>query len=276
MYYSINLDNHYVEKIGDIYSLDTVLSPDESKIAFSYFEGIGGIKGIKILTLDTKKTIKLVEGDVSNPSWHPSNEKIAFDKITNDERYLPYKKTFDIYSINIDGTNEKRLTDLEENEYGPAWSPDGTRIAYYTTNFEGIELWIMDSDGYNKKKVTSVRPNTKESLEPKPIYLYYMDITSAIINWDNDGEKITYSVSVGDTAGLGVDSGIYLVNSDGSNKQLILDSKSSYPYIWNGHLSFAPDGSKLAFTKTISNSNPNESGVWRYSQDIWVGELCII
>jgi sugar lactone lactonase YvrE len=42
-----------------------------------------------------------------------------------------------VYSIAPDGSGEKQLTDSEENSCCPAWSPDGTGIAFYSDRTGG-------------------------------------------------------------------------------------------------------------------------------------------
>ena len=42
-----------------------------------------------------------------------------------------------IYIMSVDGGTPIRLTDSEESEQFPAWSPDGTRIAFFRVNQEG-------------------------------------------------------------------------------------------------------------------------------------------
>ncbi len=50
---------------------------------------------------------------------------------------------FDLWVINADGTNLRKLAQLDWDEFQPAWSPDGSKIA--TIGFAG--LWIMNADG---------------------------------------------------------------------------------------------------------------------------------
>jgi Tol biopolymer transport system component len=68
--------------------------------------------------------------------------------------------------MNADGSGEVRLTEtplsviLEQhlqgktaqawNNAAPAWSPDGTQIAFITDRNGSYEIWVMNADGSNQ------------------------------------------------------------------------------------------------------------------------------
>jgi len=69
--------------------------------------------------------------------------------------------------MNADGTGRVRLTEtsvrarLEQmvngempqswNNAAPAWSPDGSQIAFLTDRTGQWEIWVMDADGLNQR-----------------------------------------------------------------------------------------------------------------------------
>ena len=53
----------------------------------------------------------------------------------------------DLFVARIDGTQYRRLTDDTFRDRGPAWSPDGTRIAFYSDRSGGYEVWAIRPDG---------------------------------------------------------------------------------------------------------------------------------
>src|SRR4051794_37291146 len=62
--------------------------------------------------------------------------------------------TSSIWSVNADGTDERRLTTASGFSSSPAWSPDGKRIAF-TTNRDGdFEVYVMNADGTEQTRLT--------------------------------------------------------------------------------------------------------------------------
>ena len=53
----------------------------------------------------------------------------------------------DVYSIGADGTRAEQLTAGPGNDTAPSWSPEGTRMAFERDG----ALWVMDADGGNER-----------------------------------------------------------------------------------------------------------------------------
>jgi eukaryotic-like serine/threonine-protein kinase len=53
----------------------------------------------------------------------------------------------DLFVARIDGTQYRRLTDDEFRDRGPAWSPDGARIAFYSDRSGTYDVWSIRPDG---------------------------------------------------------------------------------------------------------------------------------
>ncbi len=69
------------------------------------------------------------------------------------EQDAPYDT--DLFSARLDGRDERRLTSGPAHDQYPAWSPDGTTIAF-TRQVDGRdELWLMNPDGSDPRPVTA-------------------------------------------------------------------------------------------------------------------------
>lgn len=97
---------------------------------------------------------------VTNPVFHPTKDVIAFvSNIDGDA---------DIFLVNTDGSNLKRLTDNQATDINPVWSPDGDRILFVTDRNGKFELFLMNPDGsaqtripMNMEKMASQSPARK-------------------------------------------------------------------------------------------------------------------
>jgi Tol biopolymer transport system component len=52
------------------------------------------------------------------------------------------------------GGEPRRLTSNRVNDWGPAYSPDGSRIAWCRGENDKYEIWLMDADGGGAQRVT--------------------------------------------------------------------------------------------------------------------------
>ena len=83
------------------------------------------------------------------PSWSPDGEYIAFSS-ENDGN-------FDIYVMDADGGNPRRLTNHPEDDWDSSWSPDGKRITFTSDRDRNFEIYVMDANGGNIQNLTNLR-----------------------------------------------------------------------------------------------------------------------
>jgi TolB protein len=62
---------------------------------------------------------------------------------------------YEIYVMNADGSDQRRLTNSPYEDRGPTWSPDGTRIAYSTVLLNSSEMYVMNADGSDRRRLPS-------------------------------------------------------------------------------------------------------------------------
>ncbi|QQS50677.1 MAG: S9 family peptidase [Bacteroidota bacterium] len=66
------------------------------------------------------------------------------------------KGNSEIYLMNIDGSGKKQITHSAKSESNICWRPDGKKIAFLYSDDIGTQLWEMDPDGTNRKKISQV------------------------------------------------------------------------------------------------------------------------
>jgi len=105
---------------------------------------------IYVLDLATGTSLQISDGGVGadrSPAWSPDGRRIAFAAERDGNT--------DIYTMNTDGTDERRLTTDPGLDDDPEWSPDGRRIAFTSEMDGNTDIWVMDADGSNKERLTS-------------------------------------------------------------------------------------------------------------------------
>ncbi len=104
----------------------------------------------------SKKRIEANHVGSRVPNWSPDGKYIVHQRTIIAGTGAP-----EIFVVDTSGYNPLRLTYAEqEADMYPRYSPDGTRIAWYAhrelpSGFWAVNVWIMDSDGSNHRKVTS-------------------------------------------------------------------------------------------------------------------------
>jgi Tol biopolymer transport system component len=137
----------------------------------------------------------------------------------------------DLYVMNSDGTGVRWLAEGAD----PAWSPDGSRIAFSN---RGIEVINADGSGLGTLISYDVSQSGDSSfVEPA---------------WSPDGQSIAFVVQHGWWAAWQ----IYVINSDGSNPRPLAHI-NDYVIMSKLAPAWSPDGSRIAFgTQDWCNTSP--------------------
>lgn len=127
--------------------------------------------------------------------------------------------------IAADGSALTRLTNHPARDFGPAWSPDGTRIAFASERDGNLEIYVMNADGSGATRLTN-HPATDWGP-----------------TWSPDGARIAFASE------RDGDGEIYVINADGSGvKRLTNDPARDFAPAWS------PDGARIAFTSSIDGN----------------------
>ena len=127
---------------------------------------------------------------------------------------------YDIYLMNPNGSAQINLTNHPANDTGPAWSPDGRRLAFVSTrNDNNEEIYLMDRDGTG-----IVRLTFDQGIDRWP-------------TWSPDGMQIAFQ------SDRGGNWDIYVMSADGSGQRPITDHPTSDRWP-----DWSPDGSRITFT----------------------------
>jgi serine/threonine protein kinase/Tol biopolymer transport system component len=81
----------------------------------------------------------------------PDGEWIAFGSKERQE---------DLFVIRRDGSGLRQLTDDVHRDRGPRWSPDGSRLAFYSSRLGPYTIWSIRPDGSRLEPVTRVEDGT--------------------------------------------------------------------------------------------------------------------
>jgi Tol biopolymer transport system component len=163
---------------------DLQWSPDGRYLAFATF---GQQSDVFVVDIYNGKRHNITN-DFANdryPSWSPDGQQLAFFSTRGDGLQ------FDIYLVNPDGSNLRRLT-FEESGY-PAWSPDGSQLVF-SSRLEG-NLYVMNIDDGEVRQLTHTPGDDRNAV------------------WSPDGSQIAYISFVHQNGIFG--DRIFVMNADG-------------------------------------------------------------
>jgi Tol biopolymer transport system component len=174
-------------------------SPDGALIAFDRWDAQDH-RQIWVMNADGTSKRRLTHSNQLNgsPVWSPDGQKILFERYYGGSR-------MEMYTMNADGTTKQKIarvrtrTDFQGYWCAcPAWSPDGTKVAYEAVVGKNPAIFVMNADGSERTQITH-RTRTREE---NP-------------DWSPDGTQIAfYSERYGNAE-------IVVMNPDGTKQRRI-------------------------------------------------------
>ncbi len=93
-------------------------------------------------------------GRVTALQVSPDGKKVLFG--ISYESVEQNKSNNDLYVMNIDGSDQKRITRTAESESNAVWIDQGRRIAFTAKGGDHNQLWVMNADGSDRKVVSNL------------------------------------------------------------------------------------------------------------------------
>jgi Tol biopolymer transport system component len=184
------------------YDAEAVYSPDGSMIAFTSTRD--GDLEIYIMMSDGSRTWRVTDnpGYDGGAFFSPDNKKLVFraqqfpTAADLDEYRMLLKKDLvkpsrmEIYTINIDGADRRKITDNGAANFAPYYHPSGKKIIFASDlanpREHDFELYLVDTDGENIERVTY-----SEQFDGFPMYSYGGDKLVFASNRNNGGTRLT-------------------------------------------------------------------------------------
>lgn len=234
--------------------------------------GVASAAGFRVLPLTSSGPIGIL---VLHGSAIYRMEEMGYEKIAFARRRFSDATLWNLWTMNADGSDRQRLTNLKGYELSPSWSPDGNRIAYARYPESGdSEIRIYDvatgassaftADAVNEDypawspdgtKIAYVRYETDSEIYvgAPPAKTGHTNLTNNGVGdlhpaWSPDGSKIVFSHYDGS------DLELMVMDADGSDKEYLTSNGApdTYP-------DWSPDGTKIAWSYGVATV-----------EDIWV------
>ena len=180
--YSARTDGSDLRRLTDygVYTAEAVVSPDGKRVVFTSLKD--GDLDIYTMNVDGSDLRRLTStpGYDGGPWWSPDGTRIVYrawhpaDSTLASYRELLAQRLvrpnrMELWVMNADGSGQRQITRLGGANFGPSWTPDGTRIIF-SSNYRqprssNFDLFLVRLDGSGLEQVT-----TNESFDGFPMF----------------------------------------------------------------------------------------------------------
>ena len=156
-------------------------APDGKQLAYS-----GEVDGYRQLVVrgmpdGTERRVTQDARDHIQPAWSPDGKRLAFVRARADRGKLEpgdlrgfYYEGGDIWTVDLASGAETQLVD---DAFDPAWSPDGAQLAFDADRAGSRRIWVTGAGGHNPRQITSDSTETVAHTEPR---------------WSPDGSRLAF------------------------------------------------------------------------------------
>ncbi len=191
-------------------------SRDGAKIAFcSNREGNYEVYSMNGDGSNQQRLTQTPDQDEVTPDLSPDRRKIAY-VVSPPGNWL----VSEIHVMNSNGSGDTAITGDANGDSRPIWSPDGTKILFYSKRDGHYEIYRMNPDGSSPERLTNSSTD------------------KAFAQWSPDGNKIAYNT----VDLLAMTGQVHVMNADGSSDTTLTDASG-----FNENPCWSADGSKIAF-----------------------------
>lgn len=152
------------------------------------------IVNIYLMRADGSDVVRLTNSSPTNPianehpHWSPDNKMLAFESDRDGN--------VEVYSMNVDGSAQTRLTNNPAVDEHPSWSPDGLKIAFDSNRDGRFQIYAMNRNGSNQTRITNDQGDD--------VHPYWCPSCTDRITFASNRDLVNFS--------------IYAMNSDGTDQ----------------------------------------------------------
>jgi Tol biopolymer transport system component len=147
-----------------------------------------------------------------------------------DSTHILFSKEKDLYTVALNSTDAKRITNSPDDERAPRISPDGTMVAFYSTRSGHQDIWLVATTGGTPRQLTQAA-DAKDDFRFAPA-------------WSPDGKEIAYISNQSDYWS----DDVWVADvATGKTRQLSHGVMAMSTPVWS------PDGKSIALLGTSKN-----------------------